>query len=169
MSPGPAALVIGVGSEFRGDDAVGLLAARRIGEEAPDGVRALASSGDGAALLEAFGEADTVVVVVDAVRSGAPPGTIHRLEADRRHLPAGLFPSSTHAFGVAEAIEMARALGRLPRKLVLYGIEGRDFQAGAALSGEVARALDEVIPRVLGEVAAPRAGIAPAIARANEA
>ena len=52
--------------------------------------------------------------VIDAVSSGAEPGTIHRVDAGQARLPAELFRGSTHALGVAEAVELARALGRPP-------------------------------------------------------
>ncbi len=58
------------------------------------------------------------------------------------------FHYSTHAFSVAEAVELARALDQLPSRLILYGIEGRDFSAGERLSPEVGAAVDELISRV---------------------
>lgn len=69
-------------------------------------------------------------IVVDAVSSGAEPGAIHRIDPRRQPLPAELFTGSTHALGVAEAVELARALDRLPRRLVVIGIEGRPLHGG---------------------------------------
>ena len=103
-----------------------------------------------------------MVILCDAVRSGAAPGTIHRLEAHRQPIPAGFFRYSTHAFSVAEAVELARALGQLPPHLVLYGVEGATFTAGVGLSPVVAQAAQAVVRQVLAEVndlaAAARAG-----------
>ncbi len=59
--------------------------------------------------------------------------------------------SSTHSFGVAEAVELARALGRLPARIVVFGIEGRDFAQGEGLSPDVDAAVDEVVRRVTEE------------------
>jgi hydrogenase maturation protease len=59
---------------------------------------------------------------------------------------------STHAFGLAEAVELARALGRLPRFLVVYGVEGKCFTPGAALSAGVEAAAADAAARVLDEV-----------------
>jgi hydrogenase maturation protease len=98
------------------------------------------------------------------VRSGAAPGTVHRFEVAERPLPAGLRSStSTHAVGIGEAIELARALGRLPSRLVVYAVEGQCFEAGATLSGAVAAAVDRVAEVVLDEA---RQLAAPAPARA---
>jgi len=154
-------VVIGVGNLYRRDDAVGLLIARRVREGVPAQIAVLEESGEGAALLEAWRGAETVILC-DAVRSGAEPGTIHRLEADRQPIPSGFFRYSTHAFSVAEAVEMARALGQLPPHLMIFGIEGADFAAGTELSPTVEAAAHTVIREVLAVVherlAAPGSG-----------
>jgi hydrogenase maturation protease len=146
-------LLIGVGNSYRSDDGVGIAVVRRIGKQAPAGVSILEASGEGAALLDAWGEA-TAVVLVDAVQSGAPPGTIHRLDAAARPIPSRFFHTSTHSFSVAEAIELARALNRLPSRLIVYGIEGKDFSAGDSLSAEVEKASETAATQVLEEVRA---------------
>ena len=144
-------LVIGIGNQFRGDDAVGLTVARRVQEASPNGVTVREESGGGTALMETWQGADTVILV-DAVSSGAPPGTIHRLDAQAQPIPARFFHYSTHAFGLAEAVELARALNRLPQRLVVYGIESKMFAAGAPLSPEVEAAAWQVVQRVLQEL-----------------
>lgn len=117
--------VVGVGHPHRGDDVAGLLAARLL--------RGLEVT-DAAALLDAF-EGAEAVVILDAMRSGRPPGTVERFDAVASPLPAAsLRPASTHSFGVAEAIELARILGRLPPRLVVIGIEGERFGVGEAPS-----------------------------------
>ena len=97
--------------------------------------------------------------MVDAVSSGAEPGTIHRLDALTERLPAELSRGSTHAFGLAEAVELARALERLPGRLLVFGIEGKRFDAGAGLSPEVEQAAVEACGRAGGSVAQYRVGI----------
>jgi hydrogenase maturation protease len=144
-------IVIGVGNPYRRDDAVGLLIARRVRDAVPASVAVLEESGEGAALMEAWRGAE-IVVLCDAVRSGAEPGTIHRLEAARQPIPSGFFRYSTHAFSVAEAVEMARALGQLPPHLLIFGIEGADFAAGTELSPAVEAAAHTVIREVLAVV-----------------
>jgi hydrogenase maturation protease len=57
-------------------------------------------------------------------------------------VPAGAVRSSTHAFGVCDAIELARALGRLPERLEVYAIEGTDFAVGGTMTPAVADAAD---------------------------
>jgi len=94
-------------------------------------------------------------VLVDAVRSGAPPGTSHRADVSLTPLPAALRrAASTHAVGVAEAIELARTLGRLPAAVVVYGLEGQRFDAGLGLTGAVAAAVDGIAEQVLAEACA---------------
>jgi hydrogenase maturation protease len=109
-------------------------------------------SGEGASLMEAWAAAQQVIII-DATASGAAPGTIHRLDAQAQPIPAEFFHYSTHDFGVAEAIEMARVLGRLPASLIIYGIEGSTFGFGAELTPAVAQAVPEVVQRIQQEIA----------------
>jgi hydrogenase maturation protease len=143
-------LIIGIGNEYRGDDAVGLIVARRLKGRLADSVKVLEQTGDGAALMDAWRGAETVIVI-DAVASGAAPGVIHRFDANTRPIPKTAFRCSTHAFGVAEAIELSRALGEIPRSLVVYGIEGKNFAAGVGLSPEVEKGACEAVRQVFAE------------------
>jgi hydrogenase maturation protease len=153
----PAVLFIGVGNPWRGDDGVGPYIARSLRVLALPGTRAVEVSGEGAALMEAWAGAPRVVVF-DAVSSGKAPGFVHRFDASAAPLPTGFFHYSTHAFSLAEAVEMARALGRLPRRLIVYGVEGRSFAAGAELTAEVRRAADGLIARCIAEAGGVPAG-----------
>ena len=136
-------IVIGVGNAWRGDDGAGLAVARRLLELAPAGVEVLEVEGEATALMDAW-NGDDRVVVVDAAQSGAAAGTVRRFDARAAPLPVRFLRSSTHAFGVADAIELARALGRLPAALEVYAIEGATFVAGDRLTPSVERAAEEL-------------------------
>lgn len=146
-----ATLVLGIGNAWQGDDAAGLVTARRMRGLAPAGVDVRELEGEPVSLVEAWGGAESVFIV-DAVRSGAAPGTVHRLDATDEPLPATLSAASTHTLGVGEAIELARALGRLPARIVIYGIEAESIAAGADLTPAVARGVDEAVERLLEEL-----------------
>ncbi|MBI3607152.1 MAG: hydrogenase maturation protease [Nitrospirae bacterium] len=144
-------LVIGIGSPDRGDDGVGPLVIELLRERGDRDLAFLDHHGEGAALIEAW-DGSAAVFLVDAVRSGAAPGAIHRIDACVRSVPVQIFHTSSHAFNVAEAIELARVLNRLPPRLIVYGVEGRRFDVGSGMSSEVARATDEVVERLFKEV-----------------
>ena len=144
-------LVIGIGNEYAQDDAAGLLVARKLKEEVRDNIRIIESGGDGVSLIEAW-KGVSSAIVIDSVRSGAEPGKIHRLEAHREPLPARPFRGSTHAFGLYEAVELARSLNQLPQRLIVYGIEGRNFRAGSKISRAITRALKGVTRSILEEL-----------------
>ncbi len=103
------------------------------------GVEVLELGGEPVELLEAWDGAHRVVLA-DAVSSGAAAGIVHRLDA-AAPLPASLAGASTHLLGLAEAIELARALGRLPPRLLVLGIEGESFATGAAPTPAVTAAI----------------------------
>jgi hydrogenase maturation protease len=155
------AVVIGVGNAYRGDDGAGLAVADRLRDRAPADVRIVSCELEPSRLIDAC-EGASAAVVVDAVASGAPPGTLHRFDASTTSLPARMFRSSTHAFGVADAIELARVLGRLPRSVVVYGIEGTVFEAGEGLTAAVEAAVDAAVEAVLADVADPAGSTADA-------
>jgi hydrogenase maturation protease len=139
---GRRSLVVGLGNAARGDDAAGLLAARALG-----GVEL---EGDPSALIELL-DGEPSATIVDATSSGAAHGTVQRFDVSEHPLPASLRGStSTHAVGLAEAIELARALGRLPPHVIVYGIEGRAFAAGDRVSAPVAAAVDRVVAELGG-------------------
>ncbi|MEI6046019.1 MAG: hydrogenase maturation protease [Chloroflexota bacterium] len=144
-------LVIGVGNGYRGDDGVGLSVARHLKDQVPSHVKVVEASGETTALMALWEEA-TVVILIDAVYSGASPGTIHRLDAQQQTTSTNFFRGSTHSFGVAEAIELARVLNQLPPHLLLYGIEAHHFEEGSSLSPEVEAAAKIVVEQILQDL-----------------
>ena len=148
-------LVIGIGNELRGDDGVGIAVARRVSAApAPARIELRVHQGEPTALLNMW-QGHRAVVLIDAMHSGAPAGTIHRFDANRGRLPARWGgSSSTHAVTLAEAIELGRTLGRLPPTLIVYGIEGSAFATERTLSPALDAALPTLTDAVLREVCA---------------
>lgn len=148
-SPTVRRTVVGIGNEDRGDDAAGLLVARRLVGLGDVAVR---ECGGGLTdLLELLSGAECALLV-DAA-AGLPAGALQRFDAADGPLPAHLAASSTHGMGVPQAIELARALGRLPPTCVVYAIGAGAFTAGEPLSPAVARAVGEAEQRIRHELA----------------
>ena len=101
--------------------------------------------------MDSWKDSDTVIHI-DAVHSGAQPGTIHCFDVHTQTIPTKFFHYSTHAFGIAEAIELARTLKQLPPHLIVYGIEGKCFEAGIGLCWEVEKSAQEVVKRVQQDI-----------------
>lgn len=135
-----AALVIGVGNRDRGDDAIGPLVLDSLRGRLDPAVRLIEHRGEGLRLLTLWENAATVVLV-DAVVSGAPPGTVHRFELTDAPLPVSLSGRSTHALGIAETVELGRRLGALPTRLHFVGVEGATFTPGAPADPRVSAAV----------------------------
>ena len=142
-----------MGSRERGDDAAGLLAAAFLRTRVPEGVAVVWGSADPVSLLDAWEGAERVWLA-DAVMSGAAAGTVHRIDAHREPLLPRPRCRSTHGLGVAEAIELARALGRLPRDLIVYGIEAASFPVGGWPSAEVRAGARAAAAAIMAELAA---------------
>jgi hydrogenase maturation protease len=147
-------VVVGVGNVYRGDDAAGVLVADGVRADAPPGVDVRVCELEPTRLVEALRGAEAAFLA-DAVSSGAEPGTVHRHDAGAGALPADLYGgASTHAFGLADAVELARALAALPSRLLVFGIEGRAFAAGDEVTPAVAEAAARVADQILAEIAA---------------
>jgi len=141
-------LVIGCGNTDRGDDGAGILVARRLRSL---GVDAVDHAGDGFDLLDLWESAEDVALM-DAMVSGSEPGRVAVWDGLAAPLSAKACRCSTHMFGPAEAIELGRALGRLPKRLRIYGIEGAKFELGAEPTPEVMAAVDRVAGEILSAV-----------------
>lgn len=139
-------VIIGVGNEYRHDDGAGLAAVQRLQALAPAGVTFAESDGEPTALLDAWDGAD-LAVVVDGVDGHSAPGRVYRLGL---HHPAATArtAASSHGVPLGDAVALARALGRMPRRLLLYGVQVGDVSPGLGLSTPVAAAVDQVVAEI---------------------
>jgi hydrogenase maturation protease len=140
----PRTLIQCIGNRLGRDDGAGPAVADRLRRQSlPARTDICKHWGEGSQLMQEWDRAERVILV-DAAASGAPPGTIHRFDARAQAIPKGFCCYSTHRFGVAEAVELARVLGRLPKEIRLYAIEGTDFGNGEGLSPAVAEAVENL-------------------------
>lgn len=131
-------IIVGLGQEAAGDDAVGLVVARALSAR---GIRALASA-DASVIVTLLSEG-TALVVVDAVVCAGQPGAVLQLSAD--DLAEGRAQVSSHGLGLVEALALASVLygRRAPRMVDIVGIViDAPIARGAPLSPGVARAVD---------------------------
>lgn len=143
-------VIIGIGNAFRGDDAAGREVARRVQALVPEELEVVVCGLEPTRLIDAWDGADAAIIV-DAVSSEAEPGSVHRFDATSEPLPSREFRSSTHALGIGETIELARAIGRLPSRVVVFGIEGEVFGSGTGLSDRAENGVERAVELVLEE------------------
>lgn len=145
--------IIGVGSPAGGDQVgwwvIEALQGGGMLERLACTTSTMALDRPGAQLVHHLADAD-VVVLIDAIKSGHPPGTIYRL--DDVTLPENDQALSTHGFGVASALALARALGGLPASLIVYGIEIENHACGSAPSAAVGQAVAMLAERIAAEL-----------------
>lgn len=144
-------MVIGVGNPDRGDDRCGLEVARSVRHDVGDRARVVECLGDELGLLDLW-EGGGLVVVVDGVRSGRPPGTVRRWVVGKDRLPTSASAMSTHGLSLGEAFALGASVGRLPERLVLYGIEVERFGVGDPMSPPVEAGVKEAVRRVVDEL-----------------
>jgi hydrogenase maturation protease len=141
-------MIIGIGTHTGGDDQAGLLVAHRLRELS---VEAVDYSGELLRLIDLWEGADKVILV-DAMRSGGPPGTIRVIEWPGVPFAGDQLPVSTHGLGLFEVLSLAAELERLPQRVTIYGIEGKEFEPGSSPSPEVLNAVEELAQRLAREV-----------------
>ena len=150
-------LVLGIGNHQRGDDGLGPAVAQglreRLAGRLPTLARLACGAGDAAGLLSAW-ESEDSVIVIDAMAAAPGDGRapVLRLEAARGPLPALREAASTHGLGLAEAVELARSLQRLPQRLVVFAVRGECFERGAPLSPAARAALPLAVEAVAAEL-----------------
>lgn len=146
-------VVIGIGNSFRGDDGVGPAVADALGGRVGDDVTVVGLDGEPARVVEAWRGA-SLAIVVDAMSAGLDPGTFRRFRVGADLMPPPGPSASSHSLGVAEAVELATALGAMPDELIVYGVEGACYREGEGLSDPVAAASGRVADAVLAELGA---------------
>lgn len=139
-------LVIGVGNRDRGDDAVGPVVCDLVVAAGLPGVDTLVFEGSVLDLPMHWGPTDRVVVVDAKPPAGHPGRVTHTDALAHRLLAPGT--ASTHAVDVGAAVELARALGRMPAELSIVGIEGASFGFGDALHPHVRRAASRAVASI---------------------
>jgi hydrogenase maturation protease len=147
----PKILVAAIGNPDRGDDGVGQFVAQRLSGRLPPDAKLVARAGDLMSLIDDWAGVDAVICV-DASAQRGVPGRICRIDLAEEALPPDLSFTSSHAFGLAEAIELARVLELAPKRIIVYAIEGACFDTGAPFTPAVLSAATEVADLIAGEV-----------------
>ncbi|MBN3508694.1 hydrogenase maturation protease [Mycolicibacterium septicum] len=143
------ALVLGIGNDFRCDDGVGVAVARRIAELRIVGIRVMIDVGDPGSVLDAWTDVP-LVIAVDAARcDAAQPGRIRRWSPGCHAASAVV---SSHGFGLAQTLSLGEALGRLPRRLVIFTVDVEDVSRQATLTPAVASIVPQVVEAILTEL-----------------
>ena len=145
----PQILVLGVGNTLMCDDGVGVHAIRALadGYELPTNVRVVDGGVAGLGLLGEIAAAD-FLIIVDAVKCGGTPGSIHRLGQEDLQPRRGPFVSA-HEVGIAELLAAAEFTGRLPETHII-GIEPLETETvGLEVSLPLRRALPQVVAAII--------------------
>lgn len=155
------ATVLGIGNILLRDEGVGVHAVERLQQRfrLPEYVQVVDGGTSGMELIDYLSGAD-LLVIVDAVRTGQPPGALVRLSGE--DLPAFFRTRiSPHQLGLSELLAALRVLGEEPKQSVLIGVEPLCLDTGLEMSPEVADKMDALVGMVIGELAAAGIAFAP--------
>ena len=145
-------LIIGAGNLLFTDDGVGIHAIRRLEQavDLPGGVEILDGGTLGLNLL-GYLEGVRSLLIIDAMDTGRPPGTVVRLAGDR--VPAYFsLKISPHQVSIPDLLLAARLVDLYPQDLVILGVQPESTATGLELSPSVAAQLDRLVSLAIDEV-----------------
>lgn len=148
----PEVLVLGLGNLIMSDDGVGVKVVQRLeqGCRFPPNVRIMDGGTLGLDILPML-EGKSHLIVVDAVETGAVPGTLVRLEGD--DIPQALETRvSPHQMGLKDLLSVARLMGHIPGYMVLIGVQPGRIDLGTELTQEVASRMERMAEMILDEL-----------------
>jgi len=158
-APPKRIVILGVGNLLLSDEGVGVHVANRLMEmELPAGVEVIEGGTHGFRLMNIVTEADRLVVV-DAVKGGAAPGSIYRFDINDAPSYPSAFKTSVHQVGILEVIHLSELVGHIPETTII-GVEPKSLAMGLELSSQVAEKVPKVIEMVLKEIQYPSSSAA---------
>jgi hydrogenase maturation protease len=143
-------VVIGIGNRFRRDDGAALRVIEMLSDRVPASALLVESDGEPTRIIDSWTDVQ-LAVVVETVRRGDPPGTVAALEWKLWTGPSAAtqHEHGSHSLGILEAIALGDAVGRMPARLHLIGIEPEDLGWGEGLSPPIARSIEQAARLVL--------------------
>ncbi len=143
-------MIVGIGNPYRGDDAAGWVVIDGLMKIIGSVIRLEKRRGDFAELIDIFSTYKTVYLV-DACQSNGPLGDWQRIDLHHQPKMEERPQTSTHGFGIFQAISIAKNLGQLPNRIILYVINGNHYTMQSGLSSLVSKSVDIVIEKILNE------------------
>jgi hydrogenase maturation protease len=144
-------VILGVGNLLLSDEGVGVHVANELTKiDLPPEVSVVEGGTDGFRLLNVITETDRLIVI-DAVKGGAEPGSIYRFDIDEvRNCPSG-FKTSAHQIGILEVIDLSGLIGKTPHTTVI-GIEPKSLEMGMELTPEIKSKIPRIIELIFEEL-----------------
>ena len=144
-------LIIGIGNEMRGDDALGIIAVNDLKERFPNLAEYCIVQGDPTRLIDRWESKD--VVIIDAIQSARlAAGTLHLVRSLDKLLTQEEKLYSSHSIGLKQALELGKYLQKLPASCFFVGVTGKNWKFGAPLSNEVKHSLPKIIASILSHI-----------------
>lgn len=147
-------LVLGAGNILLSDEGIGVRVVEALQQrhQLPEGVEVLDGGTCGMDLLDVIAGRDHLILV-DAVDTGSPPGTIVRLKDNE--IPAVFrTKSSPHQLGLQDVLALLRLLDSAPAHVTVIGVQPASLELGLELTSLIAARLDAMVKMVADELAA---------------
>lgn len=144
--------IIGIGNTLYSDEGVGVHLLPQLYESLKDydHVEIIEGATDGMKLLEPVEEAD-YLIIIDAINAGKKPGEIITIKNDEIPKYYGV-KMSVHQVGFQEVLFAARLREKLPKEMVMFGIQPASLELGLELSDIVRGKLPQLLEIIIEQV-----------------
>jgi hydrogenase maturation protease len=144
-------LILGIGNILLKDEGVGVRVAETMMKmELPPDVEVMEGGVKGLDLID-YIEGRDKVVVVDAVKTGSPPGTLFRFTDKDLAAKKGIMRSA-HGIDFSDVVAVSGFLGSKPEEIIFLGVEPADLGAGMELTPEIEKMVPVLINLVMKEI-----------------
>ncbi|MBE0426463.1 MAG: HyaD/HybD family hydrogenase maturation endopeptidase [Nitrospirae bacterium] len=144
-------IILGIGNLLLSDEGVGVHVAHELMKmDLPEEVSVVEGGTDGFRLIDIITEADRLIVI-DAVKGDAAPGSIYRFDIDEVKNVSSGFKTSVHQIGILEVMHLSGLIGKTPRTTVI-GIEPKSIEMSMELSPEIRSKVPRIIELIKEEI-----------------
>ena len=145
-------VVVGLGNPYMKDDGIGIFAARQLKKSHSLGDKVVVyeyQAMDLSLLLQFKGA--TKIILIDALKSGSPPGTVSKYEITSREGPLLKLPN-LHELQLYDMLDIASETGLLACPVVVIGVEPKNVSPGEGLTDAIAGTIVKIFSEVKGEI-----------------
>lgn len=144
-------LIIGIGNEFRGDDAYGVLMVQQLSSEYPGLADYMIESDDLTRLVDRWKHRN--VIFIDAYNDTMScAGAIFETDDITKLKSQNVYMNTTHGIDFSSILEISEALKKMPDRLIYYGVNGQEWQLGKPMTKPVKKSFSIVKAKILARL-----------------
>jgi len=145
-------VILGLGNILLKDEGIGVHVIKELEKKGlPQTLEIIDAGTSGLEIIPSIKDTDTLIII-DAIKTDKAPGTVYRLKPEDLPLDPNIKSLSLHQIGVLESLSIVKNLGKLPREVIIIGIEPKEISLGLELSQELKQKIPDIVNIILKEI-----------------